>query len=199
MHPRRARWRAALAVTGLLIGACDGPTSRAASPPTAASAVASARAIPPHPASLPHLCSARRPAQQDPFPYNRDYRSRDALLKSAEDFPPISGGMAYVGGAASFYGIDVETVAELLNDRYVDPYEYQNEAPTVWEIFKFMCRFPQVQASGYVISIDRPDYRTSIDDITVGTRKASQRTEVLTFCANAETDMHDGGLECFWD
>ena len=111
----------------------------------------------------------------------------------------MTGDMVYVGGAASFYGIDVDTVAELLTDRYVDPYEYQNEAPTIWEIFKFMCRFPEVQASGYVISIDRPDYRTSLDDISVDVSTTSQQNEVLTFCADAETDMQDGGLECFWD
>jgi hypothetical protein len=197
MQLRRARWPVALAVTGMVLGACNSPTSPAATSP-AASAVASARAIPSRPASLPHLCSAGRPAQQDPFPYNRDYRSRDALLKSAESFPPMTGDMLYVGGAASFYGIDVDTVAELLTDRYVDPYEYQNEAPTIWEIFKFMCRYPQVQASGYVISIDRPDYRMLVDDISVDASTASQQ-EVLAFCADAETDMQDGGLECFWD
>ena len=73
-----------------------------------------------------------------------------------------------------------------------------NESPLMWEIFQFMCEHPTVQASGYVISIDREDYRTTLDDISAESLTAELRTDATTFCATAETEMASS-LECFWD
>jgi hypothetical protein len=138
------------------------------------------------------------PAQRDPFPFSRDYGRRDALLQAAQHGSAANGDMAYVGGTADFYSIDVSAVAELITSRYLDPYDNQNASPTAWEIFQFMSRHPTVEASGYVVSIDRADFRATLDDIDAEHLTPELRTAALAFCIDAETEI-DSSLECFWD
>lgn len=87
----------------------------------------------------------------------------------------------------------------LIESRYLDPYDRQNAAPTAWEIFQFQCRHPEVSANGYVTSQARPDYRTTLDDISASTVTAALRGDAETFCAEADESIIEEHLECFWD
>jgi hypothetical protein len=141
----------------------------------------------------PALCTSPEPPPLDPFPYNRDSVRRDRLVGVAPNDP-------YLGGIAYFYDADANDVAALIDAKFVNPYESQNEAPTVWEIFQLQCRYPQVLASGYVVSPDRPDYRTSIDDIHADRSVTMLREPAREFCADAEDmDFTVESFECFWD
>jgi hypothetical protein len=137
----------------------------------------------------PDLCKASGPAEQTPFAYNQDAASRDRLVNAQ---------LPYLGGIASFYDLDVHHLATLIEEHHIDPHERHNAAPTVWEIFTFMCGHPTVRASGYVVSLDRPDYRTSIDDVAAPSIDAALRADARQLCADAQTTF-DGHLECFWD
>jgi hypothetical protein len=150
------------------------------------------------PSSPPSLCDAREPVRTEPFPYNRDDQRRDTLLRTAQD-SSVPGSMTYSGGVADFYIIDVSTVAQLIGDGYLDPYDQQNEAPTAWQIFRFMCLHPTVYASGYVVSILRDDYRTTLDDIAASDVTPELRAAAPAFCGTADWGFDRDGLECFWD
>jgi hypothetical protein len=65
-----------------------------------------------------------------------------------------------------------------------------------WETFRFMCQHPLVQASGYGVSIDRDDYRTTLDDIDAEHSTPRLRTAAVSVCTDAETEL-EGSLECF--
>jgi hypothetical protein len=142
----------------------------------------------------PVLCSKREPAPRDPFPFDRDVARRDSMLH----FYDLGGGR-YVGGAAHFDNLDSAGLATLIEARFIDPNDRQNAAPTVWEIFQFLCHHPQVRAMGYVISIDRPDYRTSIETVYAKQIDAKLRTDAMRFCVDADEMATDDHLECFWD
>jgi hypothetical protein len=103
------------------------------------------------------------------------------------------------GGAAHFDNLDSTGLAALIEARFIDPYEQQDLAPTTWQIFQFLCHHPQVRAMGYVISIDRPDYRTSLETVYANEIDTDLRTDAEKFCVDADEVTTDGQLECFWD
>ncbi|GGM55624.1 hypothetical protein ACFFX1_08125 [Dactylosporangium sucinum] len=175
-HAGRARRFVGGAAIALALTACTAP-----SPDRPDDGQAGAR---------PALCDATQPVEVSPFEYNRDATRRDKALGV---------GRGYTGGIASFEGVDAARLAWLLDQRYIDPYERQNEAPTVWEIFQFLCGHPTVRAAGYVVTPDRVDYRTSIEDISASSIDATLRPDAERFCADAEGKTFDGHLECFWD
>ncbi|UQU61330.1 hypothetical protein COUCH_19910 [Couchioplanes caeruleus] len=175
----------------LALAGCAATAAGPALPAPAASSAGPA----PAPAVRPALCDGRKPAPRDPFPYNRDAARRDAMLH----FYDLGGGERYVGGAAHFDSLDAAGLAALIQARYIDPYEQQNAAPPVWDIFRFLCRHPQVRAMGYVISIDRPDYRASLETVYAQEIDPQLREEALTFCADADAVETGDHLECFWD
>lgn len=107
-------------------------------------------------------------------------------------------GAGYGGGIAAFDELDAAGLAWLLDEKFIDPHDRQNAAPSVWEIFRFLCAHPTVRAAGYVVDVKRPDYRTSIEAIYASEIDADLRTDARTFCVDAETTF-EGRLECFWD
>ncbi|MET8082609.1 hypothetical protein [Micromonospora sp. NPDC005237] len=139
----------------------------------------------------PPLCDGPTPAEVDEFRFNRDAGRRDLLV----GIEPTT----YQGGIASFDDLDAGGLAELLGSRFVDPYDRQNAAPTVWEIFRFLCAHPEVRAAGYVVSADRDDYRTSIESIYASRVDAALSADAAAFCTEADAVVLDGQLECFWD
>ncbi|TNH28330.1 hypothetical protein FHG89_15300 [Micromonospora orduensis] len=159
--------------------------------PRADTAPSAAGATPSAPAERPRLCGAPPPAEADEFRFNRDAARRDPLVGVTP--------AGYTGGIASFDDLDVGELAELLELRFVDPYDRQNAAPTVWEIFRFLCAHPDVRAAGYVVSLDREDYRTSIESIYAGRIDAALSADATAFCATAEAITVENHLECFWD
>lgn len=140
----------------------------------------------------PALCDGREPAPRDPFPFNRDVARRDGVLH-------FYLGEKYVGGSKFFDNVDSATLAALIETKFIDPYDRQNAAPTAWEIFQFLCRHPEARAMGYVISVDRPDYRTSLETVYADQIDAGLRADASKFCRDADAVALDDHLECFWD
>jgi hypothetical protein len=181
------------ACAAVAVNACGAPVVSSNAPSSSPAADASVSSAPTE-ADNPPLCEAPRPAELVPFPFNKAATRRDLLVGAGGD-PDRPG---YTGGTASFYDVDAEILATLIEEKFIDPYERQNEAPAVWNIFRFLCTHPNVRAAGYVVSIDRPDYRTSIDDIYAPQIDAALRADAQQFCVDAEATF-EGQLECFWD
>ncbi|MFN8192702.1 MAG: hypothetical protein U0R80_00295 [Nocardioidaceae bacterium] len=105
----------------------------------------------------------------------------------------------YLGGAASFQDADAATLGALLGERFMDPFDRQNAAPTTWAIFKFLCRHPGVTAAGYVIERARPDYRASLDGVWSPTIDAGLEGDARALCRRASQKSFEGRVDCFWD
>jgi hypothetical protein len=161
------------------------PAVASSSSPTTAGAASSST-------GRPTLCDSRKPASRDPFPFNRDAARRDGMLH-------FYLGDEYSGGTKHFNDLDSTGLAALIKARFIDPYDRQNAAPTAWEIFQFLCSHPQVRTMGYVVSVDRPDYRTSLETVYAEHIDAALRSDAEKFCVDAEALVTDDHLECFWD
>ena len=48
---------------------------------------------------------------------------------------------------------------------FIDLEDNQNNSPTVREFIEFMEKYPDYTVMGYTVSIDRDDYRVSLDGI----------------------------------
>lgn len=89
--------------------------------------------------------------------YNKDQALRDSLLGLT--------GKPFRGGVECFDGLTVEQLISLIELRFLDPEETQNESPTVAEFIKFMCMWPSIKAHGYAVDGSRADYRITIEGL----------------------------------
>lgn len=73
----------------------------------------------------------------------------------------------YSSGLLRFYDINGQHLAELVNEGFAHPEIAQNEAPSIGLFLDWMQRHPELKASGYLIPPTRPDYRVSLDTLTL--------------------------------
>ena len=66
---------------------------------------------------------------------------------------------------ASYAGLTLAALEELVARNFIDLEEQQNDAPTVREILEFMRKHPTFTAHGYAIDKSRDDYRVSIEGV----------------------------------
>lgn len=71
----------------------------------------------------------------------------------------------YLGGIRRFEDLTIGTLKKLEELGFVDILDRQNSCPTIRTIMKFMEEYPGYEASGYVVSRNRDDYRISIDGL----------------------------------
>ena len=106
------------------------------------------------------------------FEFNKDYKLRDKMLNIDES--------TECGGTWRFEGCTAETLESLIDLGFADPDEYQNSAPTIGEILEFLKENPNYTAHGYVVSIDRDDYRTSVEGVEGHEYDAEQIANFVT-------------------
>ena len=91
---------------------------------------------------------------------NQDEATRDTLIFGEHD------PQAYSGGIRRFEGLSLNKLKKLLELKFIDPEERQNYSPTTAEILRFMKRYPAYKAHGYVVTIDRSDYRVTLEGVS---------------------------------
>jgi hypothetical protein len=181
---------AAVSAVVLLAGACaasgvDAGASRSAGPAASVTSPAVSTSMP---STRPELCSAARPETVAPFPFNRDTARRRQIIRLGEVH----------GGSAGFGNATAADVAALLEEKFLDPAERQNESPDAWQIFQFLCRHDTVRAFGYAVTEDRSDYRVALDAIEGPIVDTSTLVDARKLCVDAEADFTEG-VDCFWD
>ena len=97
------------------------------------------------------------------FEYNKDQKGRDKLFGIQEP----------KGDYISYRELNVGTLQILLDEKFANPDETQNEAPSVQECYDFMRKYPEFTAHGYLIGKERDDYRVSIEGVE-GEAKSDQ-------------------------
>lgn len=89
---------------------------------------------------------------------NKDDKRRCEILDISGDFR--------FGGCQSFYDVTVEQLKQLVEEKFADPNDQHNYAPSIAEFIEFMENHDGFTVGGYAISPERNDYRISIDSIS---------------------------------
>lgn len=128
------------------------------------------------------------------FEFNRDVEKRDKLIFG--EYAPEK----YMGGTRQFEGASVELMRQLLDLGYMDPEETQNDSPTAQEFVEYAEKWGGYVFDGYVVSINRQDYRVDITAISKGDyAEREEVTEFIKLFRFADEFDVDGGLYAWFD
>jgi hypothetical protein len=139
------------------------------------------------------------------FKYNRDQARRDAIIGDSycpmdpRDDDLTDREKAHL--SRSFSGLTLAQLELLFAERFIDPEDNQNVAPTAKEIFEFMWKYPKVRAHGYSISLVRDDYRVSLEGIHYrGPVSEEMKKDFKTLFQRAdEKRCRKNELSCWYD
>ena len=93
------------------------------------------------------------------YDYNKDVKTRDEIIFGSYD------PKAYFGGLRYFKGMSGGTLRYLVTNKFTSMQERQNASPTIEELLDFLERHPGYTAHGYAVSIDRGDYRVTVEGL----------------------------------
>jgi hypothetical protein len=132
-----------------------------------------------------------------PFEINRDYKLRDAILQIDVDWERDE----FRGDLMHFDAIDIVQFKGLLVNRFINPNDIWNNAPSVRSFFTFMAENPGTRAHGYAISPFREDYRITIEGLLVAPDDATSeiRDAFKNFSETADDVKIGAMLWCWWD
>lgn len=128
------------------------------------------------------------------FEFNKDVKTRDIIVFG--EYDPKK----YMGGIRQFEGLSFETVKKLLELGYMDPEETQNGSPTAEKMMAYAEEWGDYTFDGYVVSIDRCDYRVNLTAISKTAADGVDELKAFTkmFRHADEFDV-DGGLYAWFD
>lgn len=90
---------------------------------------------------------------------NKDVRTRNKLIFGEYNE------YAYGGGVRHFENLSLATLEKLVAQGFINLDDQQNDCTTVQAIPGFMRTYPDYTAHGYTVSIDRRDYRVSLEEV----------------------------------
>ena len=126
---------------------------------------------------------------------NKDVRTRDELIFGEYDRE------AYSGGVRHFENLSLATLEKLVANNFIDLDDAQNVCPCVKAILGFMRTYPDYTAHGYTVSIEREDYRISLEGVAKDCEADS--IEELNGFVNmfrfADDFCIDGEMYCWFD
>ena len=91
---------------------------------------------------------------------NKNIKERDKII-----FGKYEPDAYKYGGIHHFNGLDHYRLQKLIDKDFIDPEECQNYSPSTEEFLDFMKDHPEFTAHGYAVSIDRDDYRVTLEGI----------------------------------
>jgi hypothetical protein len=128
---------------------------------------------------------------------NMNWQERDTIIFGS----PKNWGDKHFSGIESFDGMNVETLKTLIEKGFVNPEECQNSSPSIRDFVEFMEKNPEFVVSGYVVSPNRNDYRTSVERIHFEGYVSKQMIiDFIKFSNGAdELDVEENHLSAWWD
>ena len=104
------------------------------------------------------------------------------------------------GGCTHYDFANVETLKTLIQRGYLDPNEAQNDAPYVLEFIKFMEKYPEFEAHGYIVDNERDDRRISIEGVR-GYPQSAEAAEAFEdmFHRADEFNVSEDEFYCWYD
>jgi hypothetical protein len=127
------------------------------------------------------------------FKYNQDQERRDKLVNAKyENFDK---------SYAHYSDVSVDTLKILLDEKFANPADVQNSAPTIQEFYDFMVKHPEYKAHGYVIGLERSDYRVSVEGLSGVPKNIESRLDFFRKFRHADdlNEYRDGSVSCWYD
>lgn len=132
------------------------------------------------------------------FKYNKDQARRDTMIP----FKRLS-----YGDLAYFKGLNHKVLKILLDEKFADPNERQNESPTIKEFYDFMVKYPEFTAHGYATTLERykwegeGGYRITIEGLEGWVESSEALSAFIKTFQNAdELDVDEyKSLRCWYD
>ena len=113
----------------------------------------------------------------------------------------ITSPVEYWGGCCRFEGLTLDRLNLLFDERFIDPEERQNNAPSTLEFKSFLEAYPETTVHGYIVSPERDDYRVSIEGAEyngeVSKEMAMDFVEMFRFAD--DFTVSDNCLYCWFD
>lgn len=129
---------------------------------------------------------------------NKDYTRRATIMAENGVKEQLT---AEKNDIAHYSGLTATGLQTLVDERFADPEETQNESPSIAEFIKFMRKYPKFTAHGYIVSHERSDYRVSVEGVT--TEKELTKDEILAFVDMFrfadEFEIASRGAHCWYD
>ena len=126
--------------------------------------------------------------------YNYDDKRRCEIIGLS--YPP-----EYLGGSQSFEHLTLDKLQLLLDERFIDPEEYQNCSPNTMDFKAFLEGYPEATVHGYIISPARNDYRVTIEGMEyhgeVSKQMLSDFVEMFRYADDFK--FSDEYLYCWFD
>lgn len=126
------------------------------------------------------------------FEYNKDWKLRDSMLND------VYGNKQETYDIFRFDGVTAETLQKLVDLKYADPDEYQNEAPPIGEILEFLKENPDFTAHGYAVTVRRDDYRISLEGVEGNSRDFDQISRFMNMFRFADEFETGIGYQRAW-
>lgn len=107
----------------------------------------------------------------------------------------------YSGGVRHFRNLSLSSLEKLVALNFIDLDDQQNDCPTVQAILGFMRTYPDYTAHGYAVSIERGDYRVSLEGVAKD-READTPEELKGFFELfrfADDFCIEGEMYCWFD
>ena len=153
---------------------------------------------------IPKTCSCEsRPTIDEYHPLNgkvymwdlnKDYKRRDAIITGGEQINKYD--------TYSFQNMSLETLQKLFDEKFIAPESSQNNSPTFESTLEFLKNHPQFTCHGYAVTIDRDDYRVSIEGVDLEGKPTMD--ELIDFVeeyrfADEFHIVKDKGCHCWFD
>ena len=126
---------------------------------------------------------------------NKDVKVRDEIIFGAYNEA------RYGGGIRSFKNLCLAKLEKLVEKDFIDLRDRQNNCPSVKEIWTFMQKYPDYKAHGYAVTIQREDYRVSLEGVSKD-RSADTIEELKDFVdmfRYADNFDIEGRMYCWFD
>ena len=130
------------------------------------------------------------------FNLNKDVNSRDNIIFK-ENYSPDK----YLGGICRFERLSLKNLELLIDNKFIELNQCQNNSPTTEEILEFMKKYPKYTAHGYAVSLDREDYRVTLEGVEKNT-SAESKEELEDFTKLfhlADDFITDSYMYCWFD
>lgn len=116
------------------------------------------------------------------FGLNKNVKLRDEIIFGK--YEPEN----YSGGIRRFENLNLDKLKKLAELNFVELNECQNCSPAIREFIEFIEKYPDYTAMGYVVSIERSDYRVSLDGIEkpFEAESATEKDEFVKLFGNAD-------------
>ena len=129
---------------------------------------------------------------------NRNVKARDEIL--ALYFTDQQG---WPGHTRQFKGVPASVLKQLIDKKFLDPEEVQNDSPTTAKFLEFIEQHPQniITVGGYTVPFHRNDYRVTITSIAILDENVPCEVEkdFAWFVQKANVIQREPNLYAWWD